>query len=239
MKKKKDETQSLSNFGPKSREWLHSIGIFSVQDIEKVGPFKIYRLLQNSGFPVSLNLLYALVGALQGVHWTLIKENMKEKIMKELETTDNLKYISILRGINVSGSKKLKMDELKKLYESLGYTQVQTYIQSGNVVFESSNKHLPTLKKEITDAIKKSFGYDVDVFVKTKDEWQKLVQNSPFVQKDIDYLHVTFLTEESDTSALDVFNRAKAPQEEFVMAGKVIYLFCPHDNSKTKLNNNV
>lgn len=87
MKKKKSETNQLPGLGPKSQQWLNSIGVHSKKDIAKLGPFKIYRLLEKAGYPVSLNMLYGLVGALHNMHWILVKETMKEQLVKELEKT--------------------------------------------------------------------------------------------------------------------------------------------------------
>ena len=90
----------------------------------------------------------------------------------------------MLRGIKVRGQKKIKMDELKKLYESLGFKNVQTYIQSGNVIFDFSDTNISKLINKIEQKIKKSFSYDVPVLIRTKNDLQKLIANNPFTKKD-------------------------------------------------------
>ena len=80
-------------------------------------------------------------------------------------------YIALLRGINVGGHKKVPMTELRDLLSNSGFQNVQTYIQSGNVVFQSS-KNVSTLEKEIQKLIFNHFGFDVSVIVKTDDELQ-------------------------------------------------------------------
>ncbi len=94
-------------------------------------------------------------------------------------------YIAILRGINVSGSKKLPMEELRTLLSSLGFTDVQTYIQSGNAIFKSSEKDQGKLGSQIAEAIKKQYDYDVPVLVKTIAEWKVAIANNPFTEGDI------------------------------------------------------
>jgi len=79
-----------------------------------------------------------------------------------------MKYISILRGINVSGQKNIKMIELKSMYESLGYQGVVTYIQSGNVIFSSAEESKSNIKSKIENAIEKIYGFHVPVEVTTR-----------------------------------------------------------------------
>src|SRR3989344_3570057 len=147
-------------------------------------------------------------------------------------------YISILRGINVGGQKKIKMEELKKLYESLGFKNVRTYIQSGNVIFECLDTNLAELIYQIEQKIKNSFGFDVIVLIKTKNEIQKLIKNNPFAKKDPSKLHVTFLSDIKTKPPTDEINNTKDKTEEFFISGREIYLFCPNGYGISKLSNN-
>jgi uncharacterized protein (DUF1697 family) len=147
-------------------------------------------------------------------------------------------YISMLRGINVSGQKKIKMDELKKLYESLDFKNVQTYLHSGNVIFECSDTNVAKLINKIERKIKNSFGFDVLVLIRTITEIQKLIENTPFVKKDTSKLHVTFLSDTPTKSPINEINKIKDKSEEFFISGKEIYLFCPKGYGRTKLSNN-
>src|ERR1051325_9725329 len=104
------------------------------------------------------------------------------------------KYISMLRGINVSGSKMIRMDDLRKMYENLKFKNVKTYIQSGNVVFEEKAMSTEVLEKKIAKEIQEVFGFDVPVIVKEKSKMEKVLSNNPFVndrKEDITKLHVT------------------------------------------------
>ena len=104
-------------------------------------------------------------------------------------------FISMLRGINVSGKNRIKMEELRELYESLGFQNVQTYVQSGNVIFESVETDVGEISTRIEKKIKRVSGFDVPVFVRTKSEFQRLIENTPFPGKDTTKLHVAFLSE--------------------------------------------
>ncbi len=145
--------------------------------------------------------------------------------------------ISMLRGINVSGHKKISMKELQKLYESLGLKNVRTYIQSGNVIFESSNINVSSLKRMIEQKIKTSFGFDVHVFIKTPAELQTIIKNNPFTKEDATKLHVTFLSDNFASSLKDELDHVMDKTEKCLISENVVYLFCPNGYGKTKLSN--
>jgi len=152
-----------------------------------------------------------------------------------------MRYISILRGINVSGQKKIKMSGLKSLYDSLGFHNVETYIQSGNVIFESSDKNISKLKKSIEDAIQKKYIFNVSVEIRTKLEFKKIIKNSPFgsidLKTDGTKVLVTFLANKPTKECVtDVLKYVKLP-EKLVVKGKEVYLYCPNGYGKSKLSN--
>ncbi|MBK7267288.1 MAG: DUF1697 domain-containing protein [Ignavibacteriales bacterium] len=89
-------------------------------------------------------------------------------------------YIALLRGINVSGHKIIKMAELKELLMSIGFRNVQTYIQSGNVVFESDDTSIPDLELSIMSGIAGKYGFDVEVMVRTVNEFSRIIETNPF-----------------------------------------------------------
>lgn len=151
-------------------------------------------------------------------------------------------YISILRGINVSGQKKIKMQELKKMYEGLNYRNVRTYIQSGNVLFDDKSKNLLQLADTIKKEILNHFGFDVPVLVIGVNELRKIIKNSPFAKKkniDLNKLYVTFLFSEPEQINIEKLLAISFEQEEFILAGKTIYLYYPGAFGKTKLSNNL
>lgn len=121
-------------------------------------------------------------------------------------------YISLLRGINVSGQKKIKMGELISLYETLNLKNVRTCAQSGNVPFDSTDGNALKLSRRIEEKIQKAFGFSVTVLIRTADALQRLVDNNPFLKKkstDISKLHVTFLTERPDSTVTALLDMAK------------------------------
>ena len=149
-------------------------------------------------------------------------------------------FISMLRGINVSGQKKIKMEELKALYESLNLKSVKTYIQSGNVIFECSHSNISELTNKIEKIIKQTFGFSVTVIIRTKNEFKHLIDNNPFYgerKEDITKLHVTFLADIPSHSSLSVMNELEDKSDQLAIAGKDIYLFCPNGYARTKLTN--
>ena len=147
------------------------------------------------------------------------------------------KYVSLLRGINVSGQKKIRMEELKKLYESLGFKNVQTYIQSGNVIFEFSNTSLSKLRINIEQKIKQVYSFDVKVVIRTREELQSIVKHTPFSKKDNNRIYITFLSDMPTHIPTNELTKAKNISEEFFIFGREVYFFCPTGYGKTKLSN--
>ena len=151
------------------------------------------------------------------------------------------KFIALLRGINVSGQKKIKMPDLKLLFEEMGFQDVETYIQSGNVIFSSKEKSPEKLEQKISSAIKRKFGFDVQVMVLTPEEIEYVLNNNPFVkkQKTNPYsVYVTFLSEEPSSVNIKKMKEVNYNPEEYFIDGRYIYLFVPNGYGKAKLNNN-
>lgn len=150
------------------------------------------------------------------------------------------KYISLLRGINVGG-KVLKMDKLKSIYESLGLDDVKTYIQSGNVFFNTPIDDVIQLKISIKDAIKAGSGLDVSVIIIEPDELKYIFDNNPLIKSglgDTSVMHVTLLSDKPDEANINKINPAQYEPDRFIIIGKVVYLSCPNGYGRTKLTNN-
>ena len=149
-------------------------------------------------------------------------------------------YISILRGINVSGQKIIKMDALRKMYENLGFQSVKTYIQSGNVIFKSKDSKIDGVVQTISRQIKKDFGFDVPVIVLTIDKLKKIIKNSPFskdLRKDASFLHVTFLSSKPKSFEREVIETKRSNKEEISFSDDAVYLYCPDGYGISKLSN--
>ena len=151
-------------------------------------------------------------------------------------------FISILRGINVSGQKKILMYELKSLYESLKFKDVITYIQSGNVIFKSSAQLSDlAMAAKIEKAIYKKYGFEVPVIIRSQDEIQKIISTNSFLkEKDIDEkkLHVIFLSDIPAKENIESIKSENYLPDQFIISGKEIYLHIPASYGETKLSNN-
>ena len=149
-------------------------------------------------------------------------------------------YIAMLRGINVSGHKTIKMQDLRTICNKLGYRNVQTYVQSGNIVFETRKGTPANLSKQISKAIQDAYGLDVPVFIRTLMEMQRIISANPFLkEKNIDHskLHVTFLSETPQTDSLRKLGKVPAGPDRFHTVHNEIYLHCPNGYGRTKLSN--
>lgn len=147
-----------------------------------------------------------------------------------------MKYICLLRGINVSGQKKILMKELKVMFEKLNFDSVQTYIQSGNIIFESDQKNIGKLSEQIKAEIKTTFGYDVQTFVESDEFFTYLKNSNPFFTNesiDISKLHVTILDKKPDVAQTETTHK----NDEWILFQNLIYLHCPDGYGRTKFTN--
>ena len=150
-------------------------------------------------------------------------------------------FIALLRGINVSGQKKIKMSDLKTLFEDLSFTNVRTYIQSGNVLFTSKSNNKKIIRFEIEKKILKSYGYQVQLILKTPDELKFIIKNNPFLKnknKVSERMYFAFLSEIPSSECRNSLQKSDFSPEEFSLNGDVIYLFLPNGAGEAKLNNN-
>jgi uncharacterized protein (DUF1697 family) len=148
--------------------------------------------------------------------------------------------IAMLRGVNVGG-KTVSMERLRESLAGLGFENVRTYIQSGNVIFNVP-RVAADLSKRIENAIFRDFHLPVTVILRTPAEMNSAIRRNPFVGRpEIDQprLHVTFLVAAPARAALKALADIPAGNDEFRHSGKEIYLHCPNGYGKTKLSNNV
>ncbi len=153
-------------------------------------------------------------------------------------------YIALLRGINVSGQKKIKMAVLKQMFEGLGFTSVATYIQSGNVVFNSEENDTLITSDVIKTAIKKEFGFDVPVLVLTHKQLAAIYQENPFSENLLNgeiedkKMYFTILSDPPDPEAVTELIANNYGKEKFEITNKVVYFYAANGYGKTKLTNN-
>ena len=149
-------------------------------------------------------------------------------------------YICLLRGINVSGMNKIKMDLLRQLFIETGFVGVQTYIQSGNVIFQSEVTETGQLALVISKKIKETFGFTVPVLVLTVAELRNALKNNPFITdltKDPAFLHLSFLSAVPEKAKIEKVLEKQYFPDDFEWNGNVIYLYCPAGYGNTKFSN--
>ena len=151
-------------------------------------------------------------------------------------------FICFLRGINVSGQKLIKMSDLKEtLQKELPFTQVTTYIQSGNLWFLSAEMNEQKLENWISSCIQKHFGFEVPVLVRTPTYFEQILNNNPFLIKypeQTDRCYYVFLSDEPRDENKFKLNPEDYLPEEFAFGNKVVYFFSPGGLGKARLSNN-
>jgi len=148
-----------------------------------------------------------------------------------------LSYVALLRGINVGGSGVLPMKDLRATFERIGCTDVQTYIQSGNVVCRSSTPRADQLASQLADAITRRHGFTPGVMVLTLKELERAIGNNPFpeAERDPKCLHLFFLAGPAKKADLQGLGAIAAKGERFVLKTKVFYLHAPAGFGRSKL----
>lgn len=147
-------------------------------------------------------------------------------------------FIALLRGINVGGQKKIPMAELRELLEKKGFKEVRTYIQSGNVIFNSSETNEDALALKIQEAIKAHFRFEVPVLVILPSELKQIFNDCPFPQEKKEHSYFTFLFTSPDKKLVDKLITVSYPNEKFIITNNCIYFYCAVGYGKAKCSNN-
>ncbi len=154
-------------------------------------------------------------------------------------------FIALLRGINVSGQKKILMSDLKILFENLSFSDVKTYIQSGNVIFSTEESDTKLMEKKIEEKILAQYGFQIPVLVLTTDEIKNALDNNPFLKntetlsdKDDPRLYFTFLSEIPNVEHVKKIDVALFAPDTFTLLDKTIFMKVENGYGNTKLSNN-
>ncbi|WP_109302442.1 DUF1697 domain-containing protein [Aquimarina sp. AU474] len=153
-------------------------------------------------------------------------------------------YIALLRGINVGGHNKIKMADLKVMFEKLNLTQVTTYIQSGNIIFQGNQKNTEELSELIKNGIKKRFDFNVPVLVLTREVLKLIYDNNPFLEQlskeelEDKKMFFTLLSSEPDSLGVEELNANTYGEEQFLITDKAVYLYAANGCRNSKLSNN-
>ncbi len=147
--------------------------------------------------------------------------------------------IALLRGINVGGKHKLPMSDVVSIFREAGARQVQTYIQSGNVIFEAEKTEIPRMCTAIMQSISSTYGWETPVITRTAEELSEIVRANPFLPAGADdrTLHVAFLGSLPNRTRIAELDARRSPPDEFVVQGREVYLSCPHGLARSKLTN--
>jgi len=145
-------------------------------------------------------------------------------------------HVALLRGINVGGKHKLPMKELAGLFEAAGCSRVRTYIQSGNVVFDTPAS-ATKLSAEVERRIRERFGFEVPVVLRTAGAMRAVASANPFLGEGADeaHLHVGFLADRPTPEAVASLDPARSEIDSFRVVGSEVYLHTPGGMGRTKL----
>ena len=152
-----------------------------------------------------------------------------------------LRFIAFLRAINVGGH-TVKMDHLRRLFESLGFAGVETFIASGNVVFETTSKNAKTLERRIENRLREALGFEVATFLRTDAELAAIANYKPFRQSDLDAaaaLNVAFLADKLDDKLKQKLMALRTDIDDFHVHEREIYWLCRKKQSESTFSNAV
>jgi uncharacterized protein (DUF1697 family) len=147
--------------------------------------------------------------------------------------------ISLLRGINVGGNKRVPMADLKRLYESLGFSQVQTLLQSGNAVFQSDQTDTAALTHLIEAGIQRTFGFESRIILRTPDQWRTLMTEHPFSSEqmaDPAKILVFLLAAPPHSEGIPIVTAGVQPPEIVHLRGQEVYLYFGDGMGRSKLS---
>jgi uncharacterized protein (DUF1697 family) len=149
------------------------------------------------------------------------------------------RYIAFLRAINVGG-RRLKMDQLRTLFKALGFSNVETLIASGNVIFDSEAEDARTLEKRIEDHLRQSLGYEVVTFVRSASELADISRHQPFGSSDFDAestsLYIAFLSDPPSAEANEKLMTYQNEVDDFRVHGREVYWMCRKKMSESSFS---
>ena len=143
--------------------------------------------------------------------------------------TKDQRYAAFLRGVNVGGRNRLPMADLKYIFTAAGCAAVQTYIQSGNVVFKAAPDFAEKAPEVVARAIRERFGYETAVVVRSSEELRQVAASNPFdTSGDPRFLQVAFLADAPSAEAVSCLDPERSPPDAFAVRGRNVYLHYPH-----------
>lgn len=149
-------------------------------------------------------------------------------------------YIALLRSLNVGPKNRIKMSELESLLKELEFSNLKSYLQSGNLVFGSNVSDPQIVASRIEKAITKGSGLEVAVVVKTQTEMLRIAGHNPFLKMpsiNPEFLHITFLFEQPGEGKFKLIEMSQDPKDSFRLVDREVYLYCPGGYGNTKFSN--
>jgi uncharacterized protein (DUF1697 family) len=146
-----------------------------------------------------------------------------------------MRVVALLRGVNIGASKRIAMADLRRIVEALGHSDVETYLQSGNVVFRAQRKSPRALGESLRVAIARETGHDVPVVVRTGDELAAVVERNPYPVDDPTRVVVAFLEEEVELGDLALGDLSAYLPDELTIDGRELYVSVPNGQGASKL----
>ncbi|OHE62613.1 MAG: hypothetical protein A2Y36_03795 [Treponema sp. GWA1_62_8] len=147
------------------------------------------------------------------------------------------RYLVLIRGINVGGI-VLKMDDLKALMAEFGFEKIRTYIQSGNAIFESDSDDVRELALRIKDIIRSRMGLEIEAFVKTKADLERMLDSLPFGDDGGKKLYITVLGDRPEADRVDELRSLNTDAEKIAVVGDTAYIYCADGYGETRFSNN-
>lgn len=150
------------------------------------------------------------------------------------------RHVALLRGINVGGKHRLPMATLRELFVATGASEVETYIQSGNVVYTATSKLARTLPEQVRAALTQTFGFDVPIVSRSAAQLREVAAEHPFVDRvpDQKLLMVAFLDREPDAAKVAALDTNRSPGDLMEVRGQHVYLGFPNGSGRSKLDAN-
>lgn len=145
------------------------------------------------------------------------------------------RFVCLLRAINVGGNNLIKMPALKECMHTLGLSNIQTYLQSGNVIFQALPQDIEELRKMIEGKIQEVFNLSITTFIYTEKDWRRISENIPFQEKDHRQVYITLLGQMVSGQNTDILKEKLLPEDEIMLKDGVIYCYFPNGYGNTKL----
>ena len=148
-------------------------------------------------------------------------------------------YVALMRGLNVGSNNRLPMVELRAIFDELGCASVESYIQSGNVIFEATPALAKKMPSQVQTLLAERYGYRLPVILRTHAELSILQAQNPFAApgQEVKYTHLMCLAREPDAAQCATLERERFAPDSFEVRGKDVYLYYPNGTARSKLTN--